>query len=128
MLGERGTVLEIYKHGTDTRGLPTLRIPTTLRQMFTLIWASDLFVGLDSAPSHVTTAFCKRTVVLWEPLQKLVAEEACQAGFGPAVFARWGYPQNRTLFLLGERGSEVIDQVLDYADTCLRSLRSRSGA
>jgi hypothetical protein len=125
-LGERGTVLEIHKHGTDARGLPTVRIPTMLRQMFALIWASDLFVGLDSAPSHVATAFCKPAVVLWEPLQKLRAEEACQAGFGPAVLARWGYPQNRNLFLLGERGSEVIDQVLDYADALILSIRTRA--
>lgn len=125
-LNERGTVLEIHKHGADDRGLPTLRISTTLRQMFALIWASDLFIGLDSSPSHVATAFCKPAVVLWEPLQKLYAEERCQAGFGPAVLRRWGYPQNLNLFLLGERGNEVIDQVLDFVDLTLYSSRVRT--
>lgn len=125
-LNERGTVLEIYKHGTDDRGLPTVRIPSTLRQMFALIWASDVFVGLDSSPSHVATAFCKPAVVLWEPMQKLYAEEGCQAGFAPAVLRRWGYPQNRNLFLLGERRNEVIDQVLDFVDTTLSSIRTRA--
>ena len=122
-LSERGTVLEIHKHGSDDRRLPTVRIPTTLRQMFALIWASDVFVGLDSSPSHVATAFSKPAVVLWEPLQKLHAEEGFQAGFAPAVLMRWGYPQNRNLFLLGERGNEVIDQVLDFVDSTLSSLR-----
>lgn len=122
-LKHRGTVLEVHKHDADDRGLPTLRLATTLRQMFALIWASDVFVGLDSSPSHVATAFCKPAVVLWEPMQKLRAEEGSQAGFGPAVLMRWGYPQNRNLFLLGERGNEVIDQVLHYVDTEVASSR-----
>jgi hypothetical protein len=122
-LSERGTVLEIHKHGLENRGLPTLRIPTTLRQMFALIWASDIFVGLDSSPSHVATAFSKPSAVLWEPLQKLYAEEMYQAGFAPAVLLRWGYPQNRNLLLLGERGDEVIGQVIEYVDAELSALR-----
>lgn len=122
-LGMRGTVLQIHKHGEDDRDLRTVRIATRLRQMFALIWACDVFVGLDSSPSHVATAFCKPAVVLWEPLQKLWAEEGWQAGFAPAVLLRWGYPQNRNLFLLGERENEVIDQVLEYVDAEIASLR-----
>jgi hypothetical protein len=122
-LAKRGTVLEIHKHDVDDRKLPAVRFATRLRQMFALIWASDVFVGLDSSPSHVATAFCKPAVVLWEPMQKLKAEEGYQAGFAPAVLLRWGYPQNRNLFLLGERGNEVIDQVLDYVDTEVTSSR-----
>lgn len=122
-LGERGTVLEIHKHDRDDKNLPTLRIPTRLRQMFALIWASDVFVGLDSSPAHVATAFCKPAVVLWEPMQKLRIEEGFQAGFAPAALMRWAYPQNRNLSLLGERGDEVMDQVLDYVDAEVASLR-----
>jgi hypothetical protein len=124
-LGARGTVLEIHKHDRDDKRLPTLRIGTTLRQMFALIWASDVFVGLDSSPSHVAAAFEKPSVVFWEPMQKLTAEEGFQAGFAPAVLMRWGYPQNRNLFLLGERGSEVIDQALAYVDSVVASSRSK---
>lgn len=124
-LKKRGTVLELHKHGSDDRGLPTVRISTTLRQMFALTWASDVFVGLDSSPSHVATAFCKPAVVLWEPMQKLRAEEGFQAGFGPAVLMRWGYPQNRNLFLLGERGDEVTEQILRYVDAQIPPQGSR---
>lgn len=106
--------VQIGMPGADNPKLGAFQPTTTLRQYFALIWASDAFVGFDSSPMHVATAFQKPTLALWDAQQKLVAEELWQTGFAPAVILRWGYPQNRNLMILGERDSELVDLVVTW--------------
>jgi hypothetical protein len=100
--------VQVGKQDFDQRRLGLFSPPTTLRQMFALVWACDAFIGFDSGPMHVAAAFDRPSLVLWDPERKLVAEENWQRGFSPAVMLRWGYPENRNLMLLGERSDEII--------------------
>jgi hypothetical protein len=113
--------VQISKHDYDQRMLGVAAPRTTLRQMFSLVWACDAFIGFDSGPMHVAAAFDRPSLILWDPERKLQAEESWQTGFSPAVMLRWGYPQNRNLMILGERSDELIVQVERWIrDLCLR--------
>lgn len=104
---------------------PELGIPkprTTLRQAFALIWASDIFIGFDSSPMHVATAFQKPVLALWDALNKLRAEESWQAGFSPAVMLRWSYPQNRNLMILGEKDKELKQVMLAWINEQVKKI------
>ncbi|MDQ3802864.1 MAG: hypothetical protein M3416_03305 [Acidobacteriota bacterium] len=123
-LGQFATVLEILKVGTEAKQLDTLKIPTNLRQMMSLVWASDLFIGFDSSVAHIATAFELPSLVLWEPLLKVEIEESIQAGFAPAALSRWSYPQNRNLMLLGDRDDTIVNIITDWANNVVESLRT----
>lgn len=118
------TILEIFKTGSDYKALNTVRFKTTLRQMMAIVWASDLFVGFDSAVAHIATAFEIPSLVLWDPIRKLEIEERWQTGFAPATLSRWSYPQNRNLMLLGDRDNTIIDVILNWISNSLGSLRT----
>jgi hypothetical protein len=120
----RITALEIFKAGSESKQLCTIKFKTTLRQMMALVWASDFFIGFDSSVAHVATAFELPSVVLWEPIRKLEIEERWQTGFAPAALARWSYPQNRNLMLLGDRDDTIINLIADWLDKRLKSLRA----
>jgi hypothetical protein len=123
-LERRTTVLEIFKVGTEAKLLNTFKVETNLRQMMSLVWASDLFVGFDSSVAHIATAFELPAVVLWEPIRKIEMEERRQAGFAPAALSRWSYPQNRNLMLLGDRDDTILNIIVDWVENILRSLRA----
>ena len=113
--------VQIGKHDYDQRMLEIPAPITTLRQMFSIVWACDAFIGFDSGPMHVAAAFDRPSVVLWDPERKLLAEELWQVGFSPAVMLRWGYPENRNLMILGERSDEITVQVERWIrDLCSR--------
>jgi hypothetical protein len=116
------SVIEIGLHPKESKGLPTRRYRTTLRQMMALVWASDLFLGFDSSAAHVATAFCKPAMVLWDPIRKTEIDERIQPGLGPAAFARWSYPQNRNLMLLGEVDGEIRKIALAWIYEFCRSV------
>lgn len=108
------SVVEVGMHGREDKGLQTTRFRTTLRQMMALVWASDFFLGFDSSVAHVATAFGKPAMVLWDPVRKSQIDDQIQIGLGPAAFARWSYPQNRNLMLLGETKGEIRRVVLAW--------------
>jgi len=55
MLRGRGyRVVQLGKNPVPIPGV--LHIPTTIREMITLIARSDLFIGLDSGPSHIAAS------------------------------------------------------------------------
>lgn len=113
--------VQIGKHDYDRRTLRIAAPRTTLRQMFSIIWACDAFIGFDSGPMHVAAAFDRPSLILWDAERKLVAEESWQRGFSPAVMLRWGYPQNRNLMILGERTDELIVQAERWIrELCMR--------
>jgi ADP-heptose:LPS heptosyltransferase len=96
---------------------------TTIRQFVALLWASDLYIGFDTGPSHIATALAKPAVVLWDALRKAPLEEAKQAGFSIAHMSRWAYPQNRNLVILGEKEREVLDWCLEFVLETAASFR-----
>lgn len=113
--------VQIGKPDYDQRTLGIVAPQTTLRQMFSIIWACDAFIGFDSSPMHVAAAFDRPSIILWDPERKLLAEESWQTGFSPAVMLRWGYPKNRNLMILGERSDELIIQIERWIrELCLK--------
>jgi hypothetical protein len=121
-ISPNATILEIFKEGSDTKQLETVKIKTSLRQMMALVWASDLFVGFDSSVAHVATAFELPALVLWDPIRKVEIEEQWQTGFAAAALARWSYPQNRNLVILGDRDNTILNLVEVWVRTTLKLL------
>jgi len=117
------TILEICKAVSEAKGLRTVKIRTKIRQMMALVWASDMFIGFDSSVAHVATAVEIPACVLWEPMRKLEIEERKQPGFAPAALARWSYPQNRNIMLLGDRDDTVINLILTWNSSIMSLLR-----
>lgn len=114
------SVVEVGMHGKEDKGLSTTRFRTTLRQMMALVWASDMFLGFDSSVAHVATAFGKPAMVMWDPIRK--SEIDTEPGMGPAAFARWSYPQNKNLMLLGESQGEIRRIALNWVNDVVRSI------
>ena len=114
--------IQIGKRLSCEPDLGITKFDTTLREAFALIWASDAFVGFDSSPMHVATAFKKPVLALWDAANKLRAEESWQQGFSPAVMLRWGYPQNRNLMILGERDHELVELTLTWLHDTLQPI------
>lgn len=121
-LPEGISVIEMGLQGKDAKELRTKRFPTTLRQMMALVWASDLFMGFDSSVAHVATAFSKPTMVLWDPVRKTEIDDRLLLGLGPAAFARWSYPQNKNLMLLGDKNSKIRKIALSWIAEFQRSI------
>ena len=117
------SVIEVGIQGREEKGLGVKRVRTTLRQMMALVWASDLFVGFDSCVAHVASTFCKPALVLWDPVRKV--EIDTQQGMAAAAFARWSYPQNRNLMLLGDTGGEIRHHALTWIANIIHSIRSQ---
>jgi hypothetical protein len=107
-----GSWVEVRNFDGQDKQLGLFSIRTTLRQMFALIWASDIIVCLDSAISHVATAFEKPAIILWDPTLKVTIEEKWQAGFALAALSRWSYPQNDNVMLLSSRQDDVVKIIL----------------
>ncbi len=116
------SVIEVGITGREEKGLRVKRLRTTLRQMMALVWASDFFLGFDSSVAHIATAFRKPAMVLWDPVRKSEIEN--QQGMGPAAFARWSYPQNKNLMLLGEMDSEIRRVAVRWVSNIIRSISS----
>ncbi len=71
-----------------------------LRETMALIWASDFFVGFDSGPMHIATAFRKPVVTIFDMRRKLEAESKYSALHVPSVMLRWSYPFNRNIAVM----------------------------
>jgi len=118
-LPPRISVVELGMAGRDHKGLDVHRFDTTLREMMGILWACDMFIGFDSSPAHMATAFEKPATVLWDPLRKNELDERFRPGYGPAAMHRWGYPDNNNLVLLGETNGEIRAEILHWVvDTC----------
>ena len=82
--------------------------------MIALIWASDIYIGFDTGPSHIATALQKPSLVLWDALRKAPLEEEKEAGFSIAHLPRWAYPQNKNLVIIGEKDREILESCLEF--------------
>jgi hypothetical protein len=116
-------VFQIGNHDFEQKPLPVFTPATTIRKIIALLWASDLYVGFDTGPSHIATALAKPAVVLWDAVRKAPIEEAKQPGFSIAHMNRWAYPQNRNVVILGEKKREVLDCCLDLVLETAASFR-----
>jgi len=98
----------------EQKQLPVFNPVTTVREMIALIWASDMYIGFDTGPSHIATALQKPTLVLWDAVRKVALEEEKQAGFSIAHLQRWSYPQNNNLVILGEKNREILEDCVKF--------------
>lgn len=113
-LKEQVSFFQIGNNHFKQKELPVFTPQTNIRQMMSLIWASDMYVGFDTGPSHIATALEKPVLVLWDAVRKSSLEEAKQEGFSMATLGRWAYPQNRNLVILGERENEVLEDCFEF--------------
>lgn len=90
-----------------------LFLNTTIREMMALIWVSDFFIGFDSGPTHIATAFDKKAIVLWDIMKKRLLEQNKEPGFETSMLLRWSYPQNENIMIYAERNNESLKIVLD---------------
>jgi hypothetical protein len=108
-------LFQVGNENFEQKPLPVFTPATTIRKIIALIWASDLYIGFDTGPSHIATALAKPAAVLWDAIRKAPLEETKQPGFSIAHMNRWAYPQNRNLVILGEKQREVLDECLAFA-------------
>jgi hypothetical protein len=112
---------QIGNNHFQQKPLPVFTPGTTIREAMALIWASDMYLGFDTGPSHIATALGKPALVLWDAVRKSPLEEAKEAGFSMATMGRWSYPQNRNLIILGERENEILESCVEFvAETAAR--------
>lgn len=98
----------------------------TLRQAMALIWAADAFVGFDSSPMTMATAFEKPVVALFDMTRKYEAENNYGLTQVPSVMLRWAYPQNRNIALMDNDGGETsLACVMDALRSSLSQLTYR---
>lgn len=100
--------IQLGKQGFDIKEVGIQCYKTSIREVMSLIWGCDIFIGFDSALAHIATAFQKPTAVLWDVERKNNIEEPYQKGFGPSALTRWSYPQNKNYMMLGEKDNELI--------------------
>lgn len=122
-LEAKAGLFQVGNESFEQKPLPVFTPRTTIRKIVALIWASDLYIGFDTGPSHIATALAKPAVVFWDAVRKAPLEEAKQAGFSIAHMSRWAYPQNRNIVILGEKDREVLDWCLEFAFETLASFQ-----
>lgn len=113
-LKEQVGFFQIGNNHFTQKEIPVFTPETTIRQAMALIWASDMYVGFDTGPSHIATALEKPALVIWDAVLKSQLEEAKEAGFSSAMMNRWSYPQNKNLMILGERNNEVLEGCIEF--------------
>lgn len=105
-------------------GLPNAAM--TLRETMALIWASDMFIGFDSAPMHIATAFEIPTVAIFDMQRKFDCEGVCGQTYIPSVMLRWSYPCNRNVAIMkGGSDQAALNVVVDAIHRRLDKLTYR---
>ncbi|HEX2093379.1 MAG TPA: glycosyltransferase family 9 protein [Longimicrobiaceae bacterium] len=122
-LDEEVSFFQIAKAGVDQKDLSIPAPDVSLRTSMALIWACDIFVGFDSSPAHIATAFDRPTAVLWDVRQKSLIEDRHYVGFAPASMLRWSYPQNRNLMILGEKDADLVDLCIEFVHKTVASFK-----
>lgn len=94
-----------------------------LRQMLSLIWASDAFIGFDSSPMHIATSFRKPVITIFDMRRKYEAEVKYSALHIPSVMLRWSYPFNHNIAVMENDGDNAsLDKVCHALNGILSSL------
>lgn len=98
----------------------------TLRQTMALIWASDIFLGFDSTPMHIATAFNVPTIAIFDMEKKFLHEGKFSDTHIPSVMLRWSYPNNRNVAIMSNDQSMMAKKmVIDEITTKLDKLTYR---
>lgn len=85
-----------------------------LRETMALIWASDFYIGFDSSPMHMATAFRKPVISLFDMRQKYDAESSYSELHVPSVLLRWAYPHNRNIAIMeNDKDDQSFEMVFD---------------
>ena len=97
---------------------------TTLREAMALIWAADIFMGYDSSPMHMATAFQKPVVAIIHMQRKYDWETSLGETFTPSVILRWLYPFNYNFGIMPEDsdGDVLLFRVIDTLHLQLEKL------
>ena len=114
VLSSEVSFVQVAKADFDQKPLDIFSPNLSLREAMATIWACDLFVGFDSTPAHIATAFSLPTVVLWDVQRKSAIEDRHYPGFAPASMLRWSYPQNRNLMVLGQKDQALLPVCVSY--------------
>lgn len=88
---------------------------STIRQMFSLVWAADGFVGFDSGPTHVAAAFDRPSMVLWDAVGRTPLEDTKEPGFAFTNLVRWSYPQHENIVVFERFLDEAMQRLVDSA-------------
>jgi hypothetical protein len=115
--------IQVAKAGFDQKCLGIPSPALTLREAMATIWACDMFIGFDSTPAHIATAFSKPSIVLWDVQRKSIIEDRHYLGFAPASMFRWSYPQNRNLMILGQKDDVLLPLCMTHIRTLTASLK-----
>jgi hypothetical protein len=91
---------------------------STLREMFSLVFAADAFVGFDSGPTHVAAAFTRPSVIFWDAVGRTPLEHEKEPGFAFTNLTRWAYPQNENIVIF----ERFLDEALQRLDLSTRRL------
>lgn len=88
---------------------------TTLREAMALIWASDFYIGFDSCPVHIATAFHKPLICLFHMENKFLFEKKYGEIYVPSVMLRWAYPFNTNLAIMPNdyKGENLLLNVIN---------------
>ena len=113
-LSDHVSFFQIGNSHLDQKEFSIFNPATTVREMIALIWASDIYIGFDTGPSHISTALQKPSLILWDAIRKVALEEKKQAGFSIAHIQRWAYPQNQNIIILGEKDNEILEDCVDF--------------
>lgn len=113
--------VQVAKVGFDQKPLGIFSPALSLREAMATIWACDMFIGFDSTPAHIATAFSRPSIVVWDVQKKSLIEDRHYLGYGPASMLRWSYPQNRNLMILGQKDESLLD-------VCINHIRSLAGS
>ncbi|PNC06306.1 glycosyltransferase family 9 protein [Akkermansia muciniphila] len=110
-----------YKFGDTDLGL--LNPGKKIREMMALIWASDFFIGFDSAPMHIATGFRKPVVTLFDMRQKFEKEKEYSILHVPSVLLRWSYPFNKNIAIMeNDLKNSSLEVVINETERYLNNL------
>jgi hypothetical protein len=100
---------------------------TTIREAMALIWASDFYIGFDSCPMHIATAFRKSIIALFHMENKFRLEKHYGEVYVPSVMLRWAYPNNTNLSIMPNdyEGERLLAKITDIVATHVTDLKQR---
>jgi hypothetical protein len=100
LVGQRARFYQVGRPEFGDVNLGLYNPARTLRETMALIWAADAFVGFDSAPMHIATAFDCPTIAVFDMAQKYIRESQYTDTHVPSVMLRWSYPHNRNIAIM----------------------------
>lgn len=107
----------------DNKNLNLPWFKTNYREMMALIWASDVFIGFNSGPAQIATAFEKPSIVLFD-IENIYEREIAKSRYHvPSIMLRWAYPQNHNFAIMpNDKGNALLVRICDTLNRLLTGL------